>query len=172
VGDDREKKVNNVGGKDTWDKVAVFGNVISATVVASAVGLAGHWISLNIGNRDLDVKVMTLAVDILREEPDQTGEDIRRWAVQILEEFSGVPIPGKDTLIRDPLKTPSALLSEFMASAGRDLGAVREIQARIRVCMDRAAVPEDVSISDFVRRPDPKFEQQRQEVLDCVGIGR
>jgi hypothetical protein len=46
---------------------------------------------------------------------------------------------------------------------------MRKIQALIRVEMEKHGVPDDISVADFIRRLDPQFEQQRQEVAKALG---
>jgi hypothetical protein len=69
----------------------------------------------------------------------------------------------------------ATFLQGLIAAPGRDVARVREVQNRIRAEMDRQGVPGDISVADFVRRPDPEFEQQRQAVARALGwqaIGR
>jgi hypothetical protein len=69
----------------------------------------------------------------------------------------------------------ATFLQGLIAAPGRDVSRVRDIQNRIRAEMDKQGVPSDISVSDFVRRPDPEFEQQRQAVARALGwksIGR
>lgn len=63
----------------------------------------------------------------------------------------------------------ATFLQGLIASPGRDVARVRAIQNQIRVEMDKQGVPQDISVSDFVRRPDPQFEQQRQAVARALG---
>jgi hypothetical protein len=54
-------------------------------------------------------------------------------------------------------------LQDMLESAG-DEKRLKEIQEKIESEMKKQDIPADISVADFVRRPDPQFEQQRQEV--------
>jgi hypothetical protein len=46
---------------------------------------------------------------------------------------------------------------------------LKEIQEKIESEMKKQDVPADISVAEFVRRPDAQFEQQRQEVAKALG---
>jgi hypothetical protein len=67
-------------------------------------------------------------------------------------------------------RTPAAIfLQAMLASAGRDRNRLKAIETQIRLEMTKQDVPDDISVVDFVRRPDPQFEQQRQAVARALG---
>jgi hypothetical protein len=88
---------------------------------------------------------------------ETVGADAQRAQEQLLE---------VSTIARTEAAT---FLQGLIASPGRDVARVRAIQNQIRAEMDRQGVPQDISVSDFVRRPDPAFEQQRQAVARALG---
>jgi len=57
----------------------------------------------------------------------------------------------------------------MLESAGRDEKRLKEIQEKIESEMKKQDVPADISVADFVRRPDPQLERQRQEVAKALG---
>jgi hypothetical protein len=63
----------------------------------------------------------------------------------------------------------TTFLQDMLESAGRDESRLRERLKEIRSAMNRQGVPADISVADFVRRPDAQFEQQRQEVAKALG---
>jgi hypothetical protein len=68
-----------------------------------------------------------------------------------------------------PPTSATMFLQDMLGAAGRDAHQMRKIQALIRAEMEKHGVPGDISVADFVRRPDPRFEQQRQEVAKALG---
>jgi hypothetical protein len=61
-------------------------------------------------------------------------------------------------------------LQDVLESAGRDESRLRERPREDRIReMKKRSVPDDISVADFVRRPDPPFEQQRREVAKALG---
>jgi hypothetical protein len=63
----------------------------------------------------------------------------------------------------------AVFLQDLLKSAGRDVSRMRTIQAQIRGEMAKRNIPGKVSVADFVRRSDPEFEQQRQDVAAALG---
>src|SRR5262249_24753628 len=74
-------------------------------------------------------------------------------------------------VVAAPIARTSAatFLQDMLASAGRDDDRLREIQKQVRSEMNKQSVPTDIAVADFVRRPDPQFERQRQAVAKALG---
>jgi hypothetical protein len=72
------------------------------------------------------------------------------------------PVPAAGT-------SAAGFLQDQLKYAGRDVRRMRAIQAQIRAEMARQDVPGDISVADFVRRSDAKFEQQRKDVAAALG---
>ena len=67
-------------------------------------------------------------------------------------------------------ETPAArFLLEMLEKVGRDVDRMRAVQATIRTEMAKQGVPDEVAVADFVRRPDPAYEQQRQRIATALG---
>lgn len=85
--------------KDGWDKLEILGKFLGPTIVAVGLGFAGHFVSLSLGGREIDVKIMTLAKGILELDPAKTGADSRKWAKGVLVKYSGVSM-GEEVVTR------------------------------------------------------------------------
>lgn len=97
------------GSKDAWDKLPALSGLLAAVLVPLALGLAGHWYSNAIQERETALKEkefarewVQLSLDILRTPqatPDQ--EALRRWAVKVINHYSDSEIQMDDTLQQD-----------------------------------------------------------------------
>lgn len=79
---------------------------IIVAVLGSTASLGGAYLSYTQGNRELDVKLIEIAVGILRTDPKQTEvKAARAWAVEIIEKSSGTRFSPADRaeLIQRPL---------------------------------------------------------------------
>src|SRR5436309_3368980 len=93
--------------KDNWDKIEIIGKFLGATLIAAGLGLAGHFVSLSLGGREIDIKMMTIATKILELEQARTGDDARLWAKRVLEKLSHVPMGN------EVLKRPIGIVQDF-----------------------------------------------------------
>src|SRR5262245_17371802 len=88
----------------------------------------------------------------------------------------GVEFAGSYNKVEESTGKPSAaptsattFLQNLLETAGGDEQRMREIQMQIRSEMTKQDVPGDISVADFLRRPDPQFEQKRRAVAKELG---
>lgn len=107
---------------DGWQKLEVASKVIAAVLVPLAVAYLGNQVATANKQRDTETKFVELATAILAKEPGpkQSAEskNLRKWAVTVIDKFSGVPMPTEtaEALIQStalpalahPLTTPGA----------------------------------------------------------------
>ena len=113
------EKKSNQSKKDSWDHAKVIAQWIAAIAIPIVLALASHWVTLSIKTNEAGTKMVELAVEILGNEPKNTVEDksIRQWALNVIEEYSGVEIPeGAKT----GFKTSAFPISQFGAIVGND----------------------------------------------------
>ena len=103
--------------KDGWDKFQICIN-FSAIVVIAGVGL---FVNSSLKSREVNVKYVEMAVDILRAKPDESQKNLRGWAINLINTYSKVPLPVE---AQQELKTNSlpkgAVLTDENGSAITD----------------------------------------------------
>ena len=75
-------------------------NPFAVAVIALVSACVGAGATLGIGafgyfnkNRDLDIKMIEIALGILREDPEKSKiTATREWAVDLLDQYSGTPL--------------------------------------------------------------------------------
>jgi len=77
----------------SWEKFKVVSGFLASILVPLAVGLAGHWVSAALTEKEVKMRYVELAIGILKEKPDEAAAGLREWAVKVLESYSPVPIP-------------------------------------------------------------------------------
>ncbi len=108
---------------DTWEKAKTFSSIAAALVLPIVLLIVGNQFSGAIKERELQGKFVELAVNILRGDPSEETRNLREWATQIINQYSGVPLSAqtKEDLIE---KTP-LLPSRISLYEGRqDLGNI------------------------------------------------
>ena len=91
--------------KDRWDKVKIFAEIVAII----AVIIYGHIINSSIKEREINLQLVKVAVDILRTEPNSSTRILREWAIEIVDNYSGVPLTKdvKEELVNKQLPATS-----------------------------------------------------------------
>jgi len=89
-------------------------------VIPVALLIIGNMFSRAVAEREIQGKFVELAVKILQEHPSEDTRNIRSWATQVINAYSGVPLSQqtKNDLIEDTPLLPPALRYEGRADLG------------------------------------------------------
>ncbi|MCB1757777.1 MAG: hypothetical protein KDJ38_19815 [Gammaproteobacteria bacterium] len=101
---------------DGWEKF----KILSAVLVPAAIALVGHWYTSAISEREVQAKFVELGVSILQAPPAKETENLRTWATEVLNRYSGVPINDatKNDLIKSVPLPSSATWTEAPPLSG------------------------------------------------------
>jgi hypothetical protein len=77
--------------KDGWDKFQVWINFIAVIVIAS-IGLI---VDSTLKSREVNLKYVEMAVDILKTKPEESPKNIRVWAIDVVNAYSKVPLSSE-----------------------------------------------------------------------------
>lgn len=103
-----EDKPSKKYGLDTLEKYA---RILSLIAIPLVLGIIGYWVQKNLGDKNLNREYVELAVGILTEEEKEVPNEIRSWAVDMLNENSPTKFE-KETLER--LKTGEISLQSVL----------------------------------------------------------
>jgi hypothetical protein len=111
---------------DSLETIKAISSVAAAIIIPLVVAFVGHGYSRAIKERELQGRFVELAVEILRAEPteDVETQKLRSWATEIINNYSGVPLPED---------TREALIKGTRLPAGRSVlvGEIPEIQSML-----------------------------------------
>ena len=99
--------------KPWWERVA---SAIAAIMIPVVVAVVGNNYTKAITEREVQGQFVELAVNILSEDPSEQSQELRMWAVSVINRYSGVPLPSKarEHLIKNkplpPLASPQRQL--------------------------------------------------------------
>lgn len=94
-------------GLNIWEKLPVLSGLLAAVIIPLALALIGNWYSTAVKEKDTQIRYVELAIRILSQEPSKQTENIRNWAVQVINFYSDVKIGDetKEELLREKLQT-------------------------------------------------------------------
>lgn len=111
---------------EKWQKIQIIGTPISSFTVP-LLGLfgilVGHWYATAVKEKDIQTRYVELSLGILSQQPTDKTENIRRWAIEVINHYSEVKI-GDETrkeLLRERLQGASSpsrpVLSTFQTGS-------------------------------------------------------
>lgn len=144
---------------EKWEKFKIFSGSLAAVLIPLALAFIGNGYSQALKEREMQGRFVELAVSILRETPTPQTENIRGWAVDVLNEYSGVQLGAgaKNDLIR------KHSLRDAIYGGGKKL---INVDAMKEICWREAGVAADTLIMDFLFLPD--FDEERKVVTNCM----
>ena len=159
-----------IGGREAFQKEVLAERTVVAIHTAMRARRAQTALRLRIGlGQPIDQYPLALGLADLNQYYD--AGTILGALVGITETVGAQAAAAEEELliVTSVARTSSAVfLQGLLASAGRDVARAKEVQARIRAEMDKQGVG-DIAVADFVRRPDPEFDRQRQAVAKALG---
>jgi hypothetical protein len=113
------------------------GLAIAAVITAIAVPLVTTFIASKFAaagaRREANVRLVEMAVSILQEEPKPKAVDIRSWAMDVLDEYSGIKLnPRARAALSDSIRLPATVANVPGAAnvpsvVGRSLEFARQV---------------------------------------------
>ena len=103
---------SNVGNAKTRVGMAMLGFLESLSKILGAVALPvvravlGFWFNDSLKSRELNVKYVEIAVNVLSQPPSEETKSLRLWAINLINEHASVKI---DETLRDILINKEAL---------------------------------------------------------------
>jgi hypothetical protein len=83
---------NPVEQKDIWDKLSSIAGLIASVLIPIVVVVIGNEYSATIRYSENSVQYTELAIKVLDNQPTEENRNLRLWAIDILNQYSGVNI--------------------------------------------------------------------------------
>jgi len=129
----------------SWEGVGAVVEMVSKILIPIVLGVIGLALNSALKEKDVGVKMVELAVGILRVDPATTdvrqATELRDWAIRVIEHYSEVPLKGAASELRTrPLQT--VLVSQglmFKAEFRTVNAAGRMVQGLQVLCAPRGS---------------------------------
>ena len=98
-----------------WEKIKILSVVIATLTVPIVVAVLGNSYSKEQKDKELGVRYVELAVEILRAAPSPDNKELRTWAISVVDHYSVLPLPkeAKAELQFEQLKLQMQNLSKL-----------------------------------------------------------
>jgi len=105
----------SVKQKDTWDKLSSIAGLMASVLIPIVVVVVGNEYSATIKYAENSIKYTELAITVLDNKPTEENKNLRLWAIDVLNEYSGVNIneEAKNELLKQRL---TEKVDEFVKS--------------------------------------------------------
>jgi hypothetical protein len=104
--------------KDVWDKMVPLSTLLASVLVPVVLAIVGNSYTSAMKQSENRVKYTELAMNILKEKPSSDTEALRGWAIEVVNQYSGVQMSdrAKTELSRTKLPFSNMAGSDFSAS--------------------------------------------------------
>jgi len=111
-----------------WEKIKVLSVVIASLTVPVVVTVVGNSYSKEQKDKEIGVRYVELAVEILRAAPSPDNKALRTWAISVVDHYSVLPLPkeAQAELQFEQLKIQMQNLSKFQQEQSEILDAMHE----------------------------------------------
>ncbi|MGD8307037.1 MAG: hypothetical protein PVF17_10310, partial [Ignavibacteria bacterium] len=103
--------MDNNKKKDGWDKFLIIFQIISWLAIPTVITIVGSNIESTIKEREIKLKYVELAINILRDEPNVDNKNVRKYAIDILSKYSEIPITAE---LKKSLETKPLVKGRFI----------------------------------------------------------
>ena len=76
----------------SWQKAKILSMLLASVLVPVAIATVGHFINSAIKKNELELKYIEMAIEILRDRPNDNNTNIREWAINIVNEYAEVKL--------------------------------------------------------------------------------
>jgi hypothetical protein len=111
-----------------WEKIKVLSLVIATVTVPVVVALVGNSYSKEQKDKEIGVRYVELALEILRTAPSPDNKALRTWAISVVDHYSVLPLPkeAQTELQFEQLKLEVQNLSKIQQEASDLLNKLDE----------------------------------------------
>ena len=104
--------------KDIWDKITALSVLIASVLVPIVLAIVGQAYTSAMKQSENRVKYTELAISILKDKPIPETQDVRAWAIDVVNQYSGVPMSSqvREQLLRSRLVGSDLSNSDFTSS--------------------------------------------------------
>lgn len=96
--------------KDAWDKFRLITNFLGVLLVA----VLGGCFNYTLKQREMNLKLVDLAIGVLRSQPNDSTRELRLWAIKVVDKYSGekLSMEAQNQLVTNALPSGVVFLTD------------------------------------------------------------
>jgi hypothetical protein len=99
--------------KDAWDKMSALSALLASVLVPVVIAIVGNSYTNTLKQSENRVKYTELAISILKDKPTPETQDVRAWAIDVINLYSGVSMSPQ---VKSQLLASRLVRSDFASS--------------------------------------------------------
>ena len=80
---------------DRWEQAKTISTIVATVVIPLTIAFSSNWFAQVQKDKELQLKYISLAIQILSSPPSQSDSAVRKWAVSIINKYSEVKMAEK-----------------------------------------------------------------------------
>jgi hypothetical protein len=99
-----------------WEKVKILATTASIIIIPVVIAITGNMFSKSMKEKEIQSKFVELSLEILQEQPTDENRNIREWATDVINEYSGVKLKSsatKDLIENIPIPAHTRVTTSF-----------------------------------------------------------
>ena len=119
-----------------WEKLKILSTLIATLAIPVVLAFVANSFSKDQKEKEIGIRYVELAVQILRSEPNSETKALRTWAISVIDHYSQVPLPAeaKNELEFQQLKAEVQKLSVIQQKASN---VIDELDKQAREAIDQ-----------------------------------
>jgi hypothetical protein len=80
---------------DRWEKAKTISTIASALIIPLAIAFAGNWFAQIQKDKEIQLRYISLSIQILSSPPSHANSAVRKWAIDIINKYSEIKLNVK-----------------------------------------------------------------------------
>lgn len=155
------------------ESIGAISGLLAAVVIPVVIAVVGHAYTRAIREREIQGRLVELAIGILKEIPAEENRELRRWAVDVIDRFSGVrfPLKAKTDLI-ERLSLPVQLTPREYRALARKMKAEKRFEEAVQAYLTAFDLepndPEPLNFAGVILGKDLEKYDEAEEMYNLA----
>lgn len=80
---------------DRWEQAKTISTIVATVVIPLTIAFSSNWFAQVQKDKELQMKYISLSIQILSSPPSQSDSAVRQWAINIINKYSEVKMGEK-----------------------------------------------------------------------------
>jgi len=86
-----------MANESKWDRLKAISSLLASVLIPLVILIGGNSFSQAIKEKEMKLRYVELAVQILQQEPSEDNKEVRNWAIKLINSHSEIPMSEETT---------------------------------------------------------------------------